>query len=153
MGYRSPNVWTIRGRSTSLFSRRATRPPRGPAAGAVRGSWCLQVHVASVFSRGVQCNVDDSRCAAAISSLSRRRRARQFSAFLGSPPWITSGSFCVLGFEFTPWVAPHLFCVLGSSFSLWVVPGPFCVLSSSSFSLGSLKCFGFLPSGIGTSSA
>ena len=37
------------------------------SAGAVRGSWCLQVHVASAFSRGVQRNVDDSRGAAVIS--------------------------------------------------------------------------------------
>ena len=96
------------------------------STGAVRGSWCLQDHVASAFPRGVQRNVDDSRGAAVISSLSRRRRARQFSGFLGSPPWITSGSFCVLGFEFSP----------------WVVPGAFRVLRSSSFSLGSLRCFG-----------
>ena len=66
-----------------------------------------------------------------ISSLSRRRRARQFSGFLGSPTWINYGSFCVLAFEFTPWVAPDLFCVLGSAFSLWVVPGAFCVLRCS----------------------
>ena len=84
-------------------------------------------------------------------SLSRRRRARQFSGFLGSPPWITSCSFCVLGFGFTPWVAPDLFCVLGSAFSLWVVPGPFCVMRSSSFSLGSLRCLGILISGFGAS--
>ena len=37
------------------------------SAGAVRGSWCLQVHVASAFSRGVHRNVDDSRGAAVIS--------------------------------------------------------------------------------------
>ena len=37
------------------------------SAGAVRGSWCLQVRVASAFSRGVQRNVDDSRGAAVIS--------------------------------------------------------------------------------------
>ena len=42
-----------------------------------------------------------------------------------------------------PWVASDLFCVLGSAFSLRVFPGAFCVLSSSSFSLGSLRCFGF----------
>ena len=106
-----------------------------------RGSWCLQVHVASAFPRGVQRNVDDSRCAAVISSLSRRRRARQFSGFLGSPPWTTSGSFCVMGFECTPWVAPGLVRVLGSAFSLWVVPGAFCVLRSSYFLLGFLKVF------------
>ena len=91
------------------------------SAGAVRGSWCLQVHVASAFSRGVQRKVDDSRGAAVISLLSRRRRARLFSGFLGSPPWITSGTFCVL--------------------------------RSSSFSLGSFRCFGILPSGFGASFA
>ena len=37
------------------------------SAGAVRGSWWLQVHVASAFSRGVQRKVDDSRGAAVIS--------------------------------------------------------------------------------------
>ena len=123
------------------------------STGAVPGSSCLQVHVPSAFSRGVQRNVDDSRGAAVISSLLRRRRAQQFSGFLGSPTWITSGRFCVLGFEITPWVAPDLFRVLGSAFSLWVVPGPFCVIRSSSFSLGSLRCFGILISGFGASFA
>ena len=28
--------------------------------GAVRGSWCLQVHIASAFPRGIQRNVDES---------------------------------------------------------------------------------------------
>ena len=37
------------------------------STGVVRGSWCLQVHVASAFSRGVQRNVDDSRGAAVVS--------------------------------------------------------------------------------------
>ena len=37
------------------------------SAGAVRDSWCLQVHVASAFSRGVQRTVDHSRGAAVIS--------------------------------------------------------------------------------------
>ena len=121
--------------------------------GAVPGSWCLHVHVASAFSRGVQHNVDDSRGSAVIRSLSRRRRARQFSGFLGSPPRITSGSFSILRFGFTPWVAPGLFCVLGSAFSLWVVPGAFCVVITSSFSLGSLTCFGIFMSGFGASLA
>ena len=31
------------------------------STGALRGSWCLQVHLASAFSRGVQRNVDESR--------------------------------------------------------------------------------------------
>ena len=33
---------------------------------AVRGSWCLQAHAASAFSRGVQRYVDDSRGAAVV---------------------------------------------------------------------------------------
>ena len=37
------------------------------SAGAVRGSWCLQIHVASAFSPRVQRNVDDSRGAVVIS--------------------------------------------------------------------------------------
>ena len=93
MGYTWSDFWTIWGRSSSLFSRRATRSQRGP----YDCSWCLQVPVASAFSRGVQRNVDDSRDAAVISWLSRRRRARQFSGFLGSPPWTISGRLCVLG--------------------------------------------------------
>ena len=46
----------------TLFPARYTT-----SAGAVRGSWCVQVHVASAFSRGVQRKVDDSRGAAVIS--------------------------------------------------------------------------------------
>ena len=34
---------------------------------AVRGSWCLQVHIGSAFPRGVQRNVDESRGAAVAS--------------------------------------------------------------------------------------
>ena len=46
--------------------------PLSPASyttstGALRGSWCLQIHVASAFPQGVQRNVDDSRGAAVIS--------------------------------------------------------------------------------------
>ena len=37
------------------------------STGAVRGSWCLQVHIASAFPRGIQCNVDESRGAAVAS--------------------------------------------------------------------------------------
>ena len=37
------------------------------SSGAVRGIWCLHVHVASAFSRGVQRKVDDSRVVAVIS--------------------------------------------------------------------------------------
>ena len=37
------------------------------STGAVRSSWCLQVHAASTFSQGVQRNVDGSRGAAVIS--------------------------------------------------------------------------------------
>ena len=48
------------------------------------------------------------------------------SGFLGSSPWIISGSFGVLGTDFSPWVAPGVLCVLRSSY----------------FSLGCLRCFG-----------
>ena len=34
------------------------------STGAVRGSWCLQLHIASAFPRGIQRNVDESRSAA-----------------------------------------------------------------------------------------
>ena len=34
------------------------------STGAVRGSWCLQVHLTSAFARGVQRTVDESRGAA-----------------------------------------------------------------------------------------
>ena len=37
------------------------------SAGAVRGSWFLQGHLASSFARGVQRNVDESRGAAVYS--------------------------------------------------------------------------------------
>ena len=37
------------------------------STGAVRGSWCLQVHIASEFLRGIQPNVDESRGAAVAS--------------------------------------------------------------------------------------
>ena len=37
------------------------------STGAVRGSWCLHVHIASAFPRGIQRNVDESR-GAAVSS-------------------------------------------------------------------------------------
>ena len=37
------------------------------STGAVRGSWCLQVHIASAFPRGIQRNVDESRGAAVAS--------------------------------------------------------------------------------------
>ena len=40
-------------------------PPRyTTSTGAVRGSWCLQVHEASAFLLGIQRDVDDSRGAA-----------------------------------------------------------------------------------------
>ena len=46
--------------------------PRSPAryassTGAIQGSWCLQVHLASAFAGGVQRNVDESRGAAVDS--------------------------------------------------------------------------------------
>ena len=37
------------------------------STGAVRGPWCLQVHLASAFARGIQHNVDVSRGAAVDS--------------------------------------------------------------------------------------
>ena len=37
------------------------------STGAVRGSWCLQVHEASAFPGGIQRNVDESRGAAVVS--------------------------------------------------------------------------------------
>ena len=37
------------------------------STGAVRGSWCLQVHTASEFPRGIQRNVHESRGAAVAS--------------------------------------------------------------------------------------
>ena len=36
------------------------------STGAVQGSWCMQFHVASAFSGGIQRNVDDSRGAAVV---------------------------------------------------------------------------------------
>ena len=37
------------------------------STGAVRGPWCLQVHIASAFPWGIQHNVDESRGAAVAS--------------------------------------------------------------------------------------
>ena len=37
------------------------------STGAVRGSWCLKVHEASAFDRGIQRNLDDSRGEAVVS--------------------------------------------------------------------------------------
>ena len=37
------------------------------STGAVRGSWCLQVHITSAFPRGIQRNVDESRGATVAS--------------------------------------------------------------------------------------
>ena len=42
--------------------------------GAVRGFWCLQVHVASAFPRGIQRNLNESRGAAEASWLLTRHR-------------------------------------------------------------------------------
>ena len=48
-----------------------TKLPLPPAryttsTGAVRGSWCLQVHIASAFPPGIQRNVDESRGATVV---------------------------------------------------------------------------------------
>ena len=37
------------------------------STGAARGSWCLKVHEASAFPRGIQRNVDESRGVALVS--------------------------------------------------------------------------------------
>ena len=44
-------------------------PPAGytTSTGAVRGSWCLQVDIASAFPREIQRNVDESRGAAGVN--------------------------------------------------------------------------------------
>ena len=65
------DFWTTRGRSNFLF------PPARytTSTGAVRGSWCLQVHIASAFPRGMQRNVDESRGAAVASWFSSRHRS------------------------------------------------------------------------------
>ena len=46
------------------------------STGAVQGSCCLQVHLASAFTRGVQRNVEESRGAVVDSRFSRRRCGR-----------------------------------------------------------------------------
>ena len=46
------------------------------STGAARGSWCLQVHLASAFARGLQGNVDESRGAAVDKLFSHHRCAR-----------------------------------------------------------------------------
>ena len=53
------------------------------STGAVRGSWCLQVHIASAFPRGIQRKVDESRGAAVASWLSSHRRPSIVPHFLG----------------------------------------------------------------------
>ena len=54
------------------------------STGAVRGSWCLQVHLASAFAWGVQRNVDKSRGAAVDSWFAHHRCiALRFSGFRG----------------------------------------------------------------------
>ena len=45
------------------------------STGAVRGSWGLQIHIASAFPRGIQRNVDESRGAAVASWFSSRHRS------------------------------------------------------------------------------
>ena len=55
-----------------LDNPRPIKRPLPPArymtsTGAVRGSWCLQAHIASAFPRGIQRNVDESRGEAVAS--------------------------------------------------------------------------------------
>ena len=45
------------------------------STGAVRVSWCLQVHIASAFSRGIQRKIDESRGAVVASWLPSRHRS------------------------------------------------------------------------------
>ena len=66
MVYTWPGFFTTRGRSGFLSLRRATRSQPASTGGA-RGSWCLQVHVASTFRRGIQRNVDESIGTAVVS--------------------------------------------------------------------------------------
>ena len=54
----------------SLPPARYTTP-----TGAVRGSWCLQVHIASAFPWGIQRDADESRGATVASCLSNHRRS------------------------------------------------------------------------------
>ena len=62
--------WSIPG---PIFGRpgadQASPPPTRytTSTGAVRGSWCLQVHEASAFPPGIRRNVDESRGAAVVS--------------------------------------------------------------------------------------
>ena len=88
------------------------------STGAVRGSRCLQVHEASAFPQGIQCNVDESRGAAVVSWLPRRRR-RQFSVFLVFSPWVVSGVFCFLRSGFSSWGS--LGCFLSFKVRVWCV--------------------------------
>ena len=55
------------------------------SAGAVRGSWCLQVNVVSAFYRGFQRNVDDSRGAAVIVDFYVAAALDRFPVFLALP--------------------------------------------------------------------
>ena len=62
-----------------------------------------------------------------ISSRSRRRRARQFSGFLGSPPWITSGAFAYWDLSLLLVLLP----AFSASWDLRFLFGWFLVLSAS----------------------
>ena len=62
--------WGVFGRF--LDHPRPIKLPLSPAryktsTGSVRGSWCLQVHLASAFARGIQRNEGESRGAAVDS--------------------------------------------------------------------------------------
>ena len=88
------------------------------SAGAVRGSWCLQVHIATAFPIGIQSNVDKSRGTAVASRLLSRHRSSIGLRFV----WIMKFEFCL-------WVVCGVLRVLiwfwGGLFNLgFVLPNP-----------------------------
>ena len=64
------------------------------STGAVQCVGCLHVHDASAFSLGIQRHIDNTLCAAVVSSLPRLRCVRQLSTFQGFSPCVGSGIFC-----------------------------------------------------------
>ena len=69
------------------------------STGAVRGSWCLQVHIASAFPRGIQPNVDESRGAAVTSRLPSRHRSPIVLHFVWVMRFESSSLGCLWCFE------------------------------------------------------
>ena len=115
MGYIWFDFWTIRGPiKLPLSPVRYTTSTR-----AVRGSWCLQFHLASAFARGVQRNVDgsrgadDSRFSAALDILFLRFRGLWGGGggvyFLTISGFAGGGSFCSVCFCFWYFVCLFVF--------------------------------------------